>query len=84
MSIPGMEDHQFGGPWYCQGCRGKMMVSQALCYDCKRKKKGKPPATARQRDNAEVRGALGGLALIFIVFPAAVMVLFMIAMALGG
>jgi len=82
MSIPGMEDHKFG-TYYCKKC-GVRMTYGDMCMDCKRAKKGKAPYTRTQRNNAELRGALGGLGLIFIVFPVVVMGLFVLLIALGG
>jgi hypothetical protein len=82
MSIPGMEDHKFG-TYYCNKC-GVRLTYGDMCLDCKRAKKGKPAYTSQQRNNAEVFDSLKGLGYIFIVFPVAVMALFMLAMALGG
>lgn len=82
MSMPGMEDHRFG-TYHCQDC-GCRLTYGTMCLDCKRKKKGKAPYTSNQRNNAEAFDSLKGLGLLFIVFPVAIMALFMLAMALGG
>ena len=81
MSIPGMEDHEFGA-YFCKDC-GVRMTYGDLCLDCKRKRSGKPAYTRSQRHNAELFHALKGLGLLFIVFPAAVILLLMLLNALG-
>lgn len=76
MSIPGMEDHRFG-TYHCNVC-GIRLTYGKLCLDCKRKKKGKPAYTSQQRDNAELRDSLKGLLYIFVLFPAALVLLILL------
>lgn len=82
MSVPGMEGNEFG-TYHCKRC-GLRLTYGTMCLDCKRAAKGKPPYTMKQRDNAEFFSAISGLLLIFIVFPAVVMGLFLLLIALGG
>jgi|LauGreDrversion4_2_1035121.scaffolds.fasta_scaffold999846_1 hypothetical protein len=82
MSIPGMEGHSFG-TYHCNVC-GVRLTYGKMCLDCKRAKKGKPAYTSQQRNNADVWDGVKGLVYLFVVFPVVVMLLFLVASALGN
>ena len=80
MSIPGMEDNQFG-TYYCRKC-GVRLIYGEICLDCKRASKGKPAYTRDQRARANLWDSLKGLVYLFVVFPVAVMLLMLLLNAL--